>query len=71
MWRQGRDRGRVRTIGRCALLRSSPLPIYTAHGAFMKPRVVPHNRPPQARTYGNGRNEMRVSFSTYPTGGRL
>jgi hypothetical protein len=25
--------------------RSSPLPIYTAHEAFMKPRVVPHNRP--------------------------
>ena len=36
--------------------RSSPLLIYTAHEAFMKPRVVPHNRPPQVRTNGNGRN---------------
>jgi hypothetical protein len=51
--------------------RSSPVPIYTAQEACAKPRVVPHNRPPQARTYGNGRSEMRVFFSTYPTGGRL
>jgi len=36
------------------LTRFSPLPIYTTHGAFMKPWVVPHNRPPQARTHGNG-----------------
>src|SRR5207244_8968450 len=41
--------------------RSSPLVIYTAHEAFMKPRVVPHNRPPQVRTYGNGRSEMRMT----------
>jgi 3-(3-hydroxy-phenyl)propionate hydroxylase len=27
----------------------------------MKPRVVPHNRPPQVRTYGNGRSEMRMT----------
>ena len=33
---------------------SSPLPIYTRTKAFMRPWVMPHNRPPQARTYGNG-----------------
>jgi 3-(3-hydroxy-phenyl)propionate hydroxylase len=27
----------------------------------MKPPVVPHNRPPQVRAYGNGRSEMRMS----------
>ena len=27
----------------------------------MKPRVVPHNRPSQVRTYGNGRSEMRMT----------
>jgi 2-polyprenyl-6-methoxyphenol hydroxylase-like FAD-dependent oxidoreductase len=32
--------------------------MYTAHGAFMKPRVVPHNRPPQARTNGDGGAKM-------------
>ena len=35
----------------------------------MKPRVVPHNRPPQVRTYGNGRSEMRVFLSTYRSRG--
>ena len=37
-----------------AVTRSSPLPIYTAPKALMRPRLVPHNRPPQARTDGNG-----------------
>jgi 2-polyprenyl-6-methoxyphenol hydroxylase-like FAD-dependent oxidoreductase len=27
----------------------------------MRPRIVPHNRPPQVRTYGNERSEMRMS----------
>jgi choline dehydrogenase-like flavoprotein len=40
---------------------SFPLPIYTAYEAFMKPRVVPHNRPPQVSTYGNERTEMRMT----------
>jgi hypothetical protein len=31
----------------------------------MKRPVVLHNRPPQAKTYGNGRSEMRVMLSTY------
>jgi hypothetical protein len=43
--RPGRRGRRWKTV-----TRSPPLPIYTAHGAFMKPWVVPHNRPPQART---------------------
>src|SRR5439155_1215489 len=30
---------------------------------------VPHNRRPQARTYGNGRSEMRVLLSTYGSRG--
>jgi hypothetical protein len=38
-----------------------PPPIYAAQGACGKPRVVPHNRRPQARTYGNGRKGMRVT----------
>jgi hypothetical protein len=34
---------------------------FTPHrGAYGKPRVVPHNGRPQARTYGNGRSELRV-----------
>src|ERR1041384_4057689 len=33
--------------------------MYTAREAVMRPRVVPHNRPPQARTYATGRCEMR------------
>ena len=37
-------------------------------GACGKPRVVPHNRRPQARAYGNGRREMRVLSSTNPDG---
>jgi Transposase DDE domain len=36
--------------------------------AFMKPRVVLHNRPPQAKTCGNGRSEMRVLLSPYRAG---
>jgi hypothetical protein len=33
---------------------------FTPHrGACGKPRVVPHNRRPQARTYGNGRSVWR------------
>jgi hypothetical protein len=48
---------------------SPPPPIYTAEGACGKPRVVPHNRRPQARTYGNGRSEMRVLLSTYGSRG--
>ncbi len=48
--------------------RFSPPPIYTAQGGLLQAPVVPHNRPPQARTYGNGSREMRVLLSTYPTG---
>jgi hypothetical protein len=32
----------------------------------MKPWVMPHNRRPQARTYGDGRSEMRVVLATNP-----
>ena len=44
---------------------SSPLPIYTAQGGLLQAPVMPHNRPPQARTYGKGSDEMHVLFSTY------
>jgi hypothetical protein len=47
---------------------SFPFSIYTAQGACGKPRVVAHNRGPQARTYGNGSSEMRVLSSTYTAG---
>lgn len=32
-----------------------PPPIYIAQGGLLQAPVVPHNRLPQARTYGNGR----------------
>lgn len=46
--RQQRDRERRVTY-------SSPLPIYTAQRGLLQAPVMPHNRPPQARTSGNGR----------------
>lgn len=39
-------------------------------GACGKPRIVPHNRQPQTRTYGDGRSEMHVLLSTYGSGAR-
>ena len=48
--------------------RAAALPIYTVRGAFMKPWVVPHNRPPQPRTHGNGGVQCASLISTYPTG---
>jgi hypothetical protein len=54
-----------------AAIRSLPPPIYTADGAFMKPWVMPHNRPPQARNYEMGASEMRVLSSTYRAGAWL
>jgi hypothetical protein len=47
---------------------SSPPPIYTTHGAFMKPRITLYNRPSEIRAYGDGGREMRVLFSTYSMG---
>jgi vancomycin aglycone glucosyltransferase len=41
----------------------------THMGACGKPRVVPHNRRPQTRAYGNGRSEVRVLLSTYGSRG--
>src|SRR5688500_2005350 len=37
------------------------LQVNTTEGPCGKPRVVPHNRRPQAGTDGSGRSEMRVS----------
>src|SRR3989442_7586801 len=49
--------------------RGLPTPLhlqFTPHrGACGKPRVVPHNRRPQPRTYGNGEERMRVLLSTH------
>jgi hypothetical protein len=48
--------------------RAYPLPStsnFIPHeGAGGKPPVVPHNRRSQARSYGNGRSEIRVLLST-------
>jgi hypothetical protein len=54
----GQDR-QLRWTGK-EVTHSSPPPIYSAQGACGKPRVVPHNRRPQARTYENGRSEMQL-----------
>src|SRR4051794_40779333 len=59
-----------RNEGGRAVTPSPPHPIYTGSEVLMKPGLVPHNRPPQARTYGNGAAKCgRLSRSIRREGG--